>query len=331
LLMTRFILIATAFILMMPATAAGPRLNQIQIIGTHNSYHVKPEEPFYSQIKAAYPDAITWDYSHAPLDKQLDRGVRSFELDVYHHPDGTRVLHVPRFDPGTTCERFVECLEVVRGWSQGHPRHVPVILLVELKDEEVPLLQESILPFDEKALDQLDAEIRGVFNADELLEPDDVRGDAPSLSDAVRSHGWPAIDDVRGQVMFVLHARGIHAERYTAKSPSLEGRAMFLESQEGQPYAAFFIRNDPRDENIAKLLEQGYLVRTRADSGLKQGAEGDPRRRDAAFVSGAQVIHTDFPPGEAHADTGYVVSFESGAARCNPVTSGADCHDVSEE
>jgi len=42
--------------------------------------------------------------------------------------------------------------------------------------------------------------------------------------------------------------------------------------------------------------------------------------KDVALASGAQMVHTDFPVGEAQAGTGYVVSFPTPVqARCNPV------------
>ncbi|MCP4644047.1 MAG: hypothetical protein GY851_26630 [bacterium] len=307
-----------------PGAETALRMNQMQVVGTHNSYHVKPPEPLFSQIKVVYPDAVTWDYTHAPLDVQLERGVRSFELDVYHDPAGTKVLHVPQYDKGTTCETLVDGLTTIREWSKAHPRHVPVIVLVELKDEPISQVATPILPFDKAAIDQVDREIRQVLNEKRLLTPDDVRGDAATLSDAIHTDGWPLLEEVRGTVMLVLHARGAHARHYTAGSPSLEGRAMFIESRVGTPYASVFIRNDPRDPGIPELVKQGYIVRTRADSDLRQAAANNTARRDAAFPSGAHIVSTDFPPGEAHADTGYVVALPGGAcARPNPVNGGS--------
>jgi len=41
------------------------------------------------------------------------------------------------------------------------------------------------------------------------------------------------------------------------------------------------------------------------------------------------VAATDFPPGQAHEDTGYVVQFDDTgrAQRCNPVTAPPGCAD----
>ena len=78
------------------------------------------------------------------------------------------------------------------------------------------------------------------------------------------------------------------------------------------------VLDGPSDPLIAKMVDRGYIVRTRADSGLKPDAPGKPSRRDKAFASGAHIISTDFPTGEPHAETGYTVEFAGGApARVN--------------
>ncbi len=50
------------------------RTNQVQVLATHNSYHIQQDVPIAS--------SPTTQYTHAPLDQQLDLGVRGFELDV---------------------------------------------------------------------------------------------------------------------------------------------------------------------------------------------------------------------------------------------------------
>ena len=47
-----------------------------------------------------------------------------------------------------------------------------------------------------------------------------------------------------------------------------------------------------------------------------------------ALVCSTQIVSTDFPSGEAHGLTGYVVSLPgSHATRCNPVNGGEACDD----
>ncbi len=301
---------------------AALRMNQLQVVGTHNSYHVATPGAFHDLLAKAQPDALEWEYTHAPLDTQLDRGVRSLELDVYHDPAGTKVMHVPRYDEGTNCKTFVEGLRTVQKWSAAHRNHVPILILVELKYEAIPFV--NVLPFDAKALDQLDSEIRSVYGPDQLLVPDDVRKEGLTLADSIRQQGWPLLEKVRGKVMLVLHARGIHAELYTSGRPSLEGRAMFIESQEGKPYACVFILNNARDPEIARKVKEGFIVRTRADANVVAVANGAVDKRQAALDSCANVISTDFPNGEADPKTGYVMQLPGNVpARSNPVNGPA--------
>ncbi len=300
--------------------SASLRMNQIQVIATHNSYHEMPGEPLFSMVKAAYPDAATWAYAHRPLPEQLDSGVRGFELDLYYNPEGIRVFHVPQFDMNSNCDTFVDCATALRDWSRAHPKHVPIIVLLELKEEDIPQANVRVVPFDAAAMAQLEQELLSVFDPAQLIRPDDVRGDAPTLREAITTKGWPKLDDARGRVMFVLHTGNtLYAEGHA----TLEGRAMFLQAQAEEPYAAVYVLNNPESPEIPQRVKQGFIVRTRADANMKEAIANDTSRRDQALASGAQLITTDYPAGEPHGDTGYVVELESGAvARVNPVAGG---------
>src|SRR5690606_29092475 len=141
--------------------------------------------------------------------------------------------------------------------------------------------------------DALDAEIRSVFPADRLIEPDDVRGGLPTLEEAVLTEGWPTIDSTRGDVIFTLDNE---RDGYRAGHPSLEGRVAFTPSTPGQPDAAFLKMNDPLGANqqlIADRVQAGYVIRTRADEPVITAQTGDTTQRDAALASGAQWISTD--------------------------------------
>jgi hypothetical protein len=209
----------------------------------------------------------------------------------------------------------VDCLNTVRAWSLANPGHVPISFLLEGKVEAL-LLDPSVFPLDSAAFDRLDAEILSVFPRASLVTPDDVRGDYPTLEAAVLERGWPLLDDVRGKVMFVLHESGRERDLYTEARPSLEGRPMFVRSEPGRPDAATLVVDTPRVDRIQELTRAGYWVRTRADSGIRPA----PERLEQALASGAHVISTDFPPGEACEDTGYVAAFPDGApARLNSV------------
>ncbi len=66
------------------------RLNQIQVVGSHNSYHIEPSPAVRSLIATAGErQAQGLDYTHPPLAQQFSgRGVRQIELDLFHDPEG---------------------------------------------------------------------------------------------------------------------------------------------------------------------------------------------------------------------------------------------------
>lgn len=336
-------------------------LNELQFVGSHNSYHIAPEAPILQwlawgasvvpEVASALGDPQQLNYTHAPLTTQLARGVRSFELDIFADPTGGRfanpllpellhldvakptgmdepgmkVVHIQDIDFRSTCPTLVGCLGELRAWSDANPDHLPIVINLELKDDQLPapFNGTSIVPFDAAQLDAVDAEIAGVLG-DRLITPDDVRGDAPDLRTAVSTVGWPSVAESRGRFLFFIDNAGMR-DPYLEGHPSLQDRVMFTSSGEGQPDGAVLKENEPGDgARIRSLVEQGYLVRTRADADV---VSPDPATRDVALASGAQIVHTDFPPGESHGTSGYVVSFGTRvAARCNPVlTTLATC------
>ena len=165
-------------------------------------------------------------------------------------------------------------------------------------------------------------EILSVFAPTEILTPDRVRGQFATLPEAIRAHGWPALDAVRGLVMFALDNEGSVRDRYLEGHPALRDRVMFASVAPEDPAAAWFKINDPiKDfDRIQKLVREGFLVRTRADADTRQARANDVTQRDKALASGAQFISTDYPePDRRFSD--YSVRFPGGqVARSNPVS-----------
>jgi len=345
------------------ALHAAPRLNELQYIGSHNSYHAgfaPSEATFWKRMDPA--SFAMLDYRHPPLPQQLDDGVRQIELDLYAdakggrytHPaiveqiakaglppapaiappgvmekPGIKVMHVQDLDQRSTCQPLVACLQDVRAWSRRHPGHLPIFILLETKQSPLQLGFPTVQPepFDGAAMDALDAELRSVFAPGEYLSPDQVRGDAPTLNAAILARGWPALAETRGKVVFLLDQRSAGSS-YLPGHPSLRGRVCFTNAVAGEADAAFTERNDGSAEEIARLVKAGYLVRTRTDADLKEPARNDTTRRDSMLASGAQLLSTDFPTHEAAA-SGYVVRFDGDAvARCNPQLPNARCDGV---
>ncbi len=309
-----------------PVIAEPLRLNHIQVIGTHNSYHVRPADYIFETLSGWNAEVMAWDYTHDPLDVQLNNGVRNFELDIHPFTDGFAVLHVPVVDEESTCPIFVDCLRVVYDWSQRNPRHIPVSFLLEFKMREALMAGKPLMEIDDAMFDAFEQTILSVFPRERLITPDDIRGDNPTLTEAVHARGWPTLAESLGKVFFVLHNRSELRQVYTEGHKSLEGRLMFVNSSPERDDAAYIVVDNPYSDSIPELIGRNMLVRVRADAGLRQARRGDVQRRDTAFSSGAHVISTDFPNGKAHPDTGYVVAFpENAPARCNPLFSPEDC------
>ena len=341
---------------------AALKLNQIQVIGTHNSYHagIAPSEARLWQLRS--PDGFrSLDYRHRPLAQQLDSGVRQIELDIFAdskggrfaHPAGPRmvaeahlppdppfdpngvmmkpgfkVMHIQDIDYRSTCQPFTACLKEVRQWSHAHPHHIPVFILVETKQgsSEGSMQLTPAEPFTSSTFDALDAEIRSVFSPNEIITPDDVRGRYPSLNEAVLAGNWPTLKSARGKVVFLMDQRPM-GPVYLEGHPSLRGRVLFTNAVPGAPDAAFTELNDGPASEITSLVRKGYLVRTRTDDSTREARIDDTRRRDAMMASGAQILSTDYPASEPARWQGhYSVSLPGNVvSRCNPVNAPADC------
>ena len=336
-------------------------LNEVQVLGSHNSYHLLPRPALLQLLLALDPQFQGFVYQHLPLDQQFEtQGVRQIELDVFYDPlgghygtrkvlpllgddgmappimfePGMKVFHVQEVDFESTCLTLVDCLRTIRSWSADNPRHLPIAVLIEAKDDAIidPANLGFVvpLPFDGAAFDALDAEIRSVFPPRKLITPDDIRGTHATLEEAVLTDGWPTLRESRGKVMFLLDNEGKQSI-YTAGHPNLEGRVLFTNANPGDPDAAFIKRNDPFDAGIPSLVADGYLVRTRADADTVESRTNNTAPRDAALASSAQYVSTDYPVPNLDFSPYFVAIPGGHVARCNPVNAPVACDDAALE
>lgn len=312
-----------------------------------------------------HPNTVTMSeglkYDHPTFDVQLDSGIRSLEMDVYYDPTGNRfntpagyevlkkmgihdlapyntdgleepgfkMLHIADFDFRSHYTTFRAGLVALKQWSDKHTGHLPIFIMVEAKDKGIPIFPNSaeVLPFDEKAFDQLDAEVLEVLGREKLVTPDDVRERYPTLREAVRSGNWPTVKACRGKFIFLLlpTTAGINrVSSYAKNRPNLEKRIMFVQSEPNDTFASFILLDNAlvRQSEIQSLVKQGYIVRTRSDIETYEAKINDHRRAEAAFKSGAQIISTDFfRQGNGYHTSYYVQLPGGGAARPNPVNS----------
>jgi len=301
------------------------RMNALQTVGSHNSYKAAIAPLEMASLRRINPKAAdTLDYGHDPLTRQLDDGARQLEIDFVYDPDGGRymtplgrkltpdttpydlstmarpgmkVIHVPDIDYRVVCQPFVACLQEVRAWSKAHPDHVPILIIFNLKQDQLKVPGAvPLLPFDAKAMDAVDAEIRSVFKDGELITPDRVQGRRKTLREAVLAGGWPTLKAARGKVMFAMDESPAVTAVYRGARKNLEGRAAFINSEEAWPAAAYLTLNEPVElqARIQAAVKAGFIVRTRADADTWEARSNDRARQAAAFASGAQYVSTDY-------------------------------------
>jgi hypothetical protein len=147
------------------------KLNQIQVIASHNSYHMRTDKAvlrFLRNLHALHLlpknlDPKELDYTNEPLSVQLGKyGVRGLELDIYNDPTGGRfadrrglawvlkrskskdpemykpgfkMIHITDFDFNSTNATFKGALKEIKAWSDANPSHLPVFINVETKTD----------------------------------------------------------------------------------------------------------------------------------------------------------------------------------------------------
>ncbi len=333
-----FILGLSFFIQIKKATAQTPddslKINEIQIIASHNSYRKLTHKPIFRWVKFFKPlippayDPLAWDYQHLPLPEQFDQyNVRGIELDIYYDPQGGRyykrkgnwlvfqsaksrnpellkpgfkLIHIPDVDYNSHYTTFKDALTALKIWSDAHPQHIPLFVNVEIKNaalgDYIPMKTlPKAIPFSVQAADALDAEIQSVFG--EALNQ-------VITPDKVRK-SFPVLNDaVRADKLPNLKeakgkiffiADGCEAT-YAQGHPSLSGRVMFTYAPPRTPECVFIIANDSKgqQDSIRQWVKEGYMVRSRCDSDTYEARKGDFSSRDAAFASGAQILSTDY-------------------------------------
>lgn len=157
------------------------KINQIQVIASHNSYHLKTDSVVFAFLTAldslgllpsSYsPKGI--DYWHLPVEEQFNNyNVRGLELDIYNDPNGGqfyyragptfsgypntsnepklmepgfKIIHIVDFDYNTNYITFKDALQAIYNWSVAHPNHLPIFINIEAK-EDVPADVLTTLP-----------------------------------------------------------------------------------------------------------------------------------------------------------------------------------------
>lgn len=328
------------------------KINEIQVIGSHNSYKkaILPEVYSYLAKKDTLNFLPRIQYEHIPVPEQLDLGLRNLEIDVYAdskggkyaHPKildlvktmqafdpegkmkkpGYKMIHITDIDYQTWYYTLEDCLKDLKKWSESHPDHDPVFITLEPKDGKANKFGTEPEHYTSKLFDDLDNELKNYLGKDKIITPDDIKGSYKTLNEAVLSKNWPKVKDAKGKFVFVLDNNSENRDLYAKDHPSLKGRMMFTNSTPGTPEAAILFMNEPQKDSskIQDLVKQGYIIRTRADADTMEARSEDYSRFEKAKESGAQIITTDYYLPSKLFKSNFKISFDNKTyERKNPV------------
>jgi hypothetical protein len=322
-------------------------LNEYQWFGSHNSYKRALPAILYNELAQLDRHAANQiNYAHPSLQRQLDTGLRQLEIDVVNDPlghqyqyaemesrlhqvwlteeerhtlaqPGFKVLHIPHVDVLSHCVTFQACLKQLVSWSDNHPNHFPIVVMINAKENQPSFITKPPpVAFTSDTYSALDDLIKKVMGH-RLVSPDDIRGSHTTLRDAVVTGGWPSADSLKGKWLFLFDGNDSQRALYRKNHASLHGRSMFASYEPNSDEAAIFIRNNPIElsADITKLVRQGFMVRTRADANLSASPQAKAKQREAAINSGAQIISTDFYAQSPQAKKyGYQAEFADGTS-----------------
>jgi hypothetical protein len=292
---------------------AGPArpltIEALQVIGTHNSYHKAPTIAFDASHK----------YTHLPLDQQFAGGVRAIELDLHLRSDGVfEVYHISIIDPNSTCATFDACLGVVATWSTAHPRHVPIFIWLELKDDT------GGQPIND--LVAIENVISKVFAREKLITAAWLKGSYGSPHERIATAGWPTLDDARGKVMFAIINRDDRTKAYAHDFTSLDDRLMFVNAAADQLTMSWAsitkVDNVDQTDVIANAHAAHLIVATNVCA-VNMSDDQCTMLLSSGVSGGIHMLHDDLP----FAVTGraYHAALPGGSPGCNPVTAPAGC------
>ena len=331
------------------------KLNQIQVIGSHNSYKMAIDPPLFRLLKQTDSTmAKHIEYSHISIPEQLTLGLQNLEIDIYADAQGGKYAQpkgleweknekdVPPFDPEGLMKQpgfkvfhiqeidfrrhvltFNQCLQQLKAWSEANTSHLPIFITMNAKDEAIKrpgfTVPEKFTP---AVFDELDKTILQTLGREKIIIPNDIRANHPTLESAVLAGNWPTLDKAKGKFIFILDETGEKRAAYIQNYPALKDRVLFANAEPGTPEAAFLILNNPLQDStrIKEMVAKGYIVRTRADAETMEARQNDTRKFAAACRSGAQIITTDYYRKSTHFPSDYAVSFPTGTfARINPL------------
>src|SRR5262245_44647601 len=266
-----------------PDQIDGLRLNQIQVVGSHNSYRRRTYEPIFQLVKslaASLPDDLSpdsLDYDHLPLPQQLvDYRMRGLEIDLFNDPEGgqyynrqglrfvtppepvasnipellepgLKVLHMPDIDYETHHYTFRSALQTIAAWSDAHPMHVPLAIQLETKESTIADALPSLMLTTAVPFDAAAAASIDTEIRAVFAESRIITPDEVRGTHATLEEAVLAggwPTLAAARGRVLFFMEGAAVDEYVAGAPGLVGRLVFANSQPGDAHAAVVIAND---------------------------------------------------------------------------------------
>ncbi len=281
----------------------GIKLNEIAILGTHNSYQTLATAE--TRFLMGIIDAITlkklglntFDFEMDTLTEQLEMGVRNVEIDIETLDKDNKiefkVTHNSLIDNASSAYDFEKALKEIKMWSDNNPNHIPVIIIVEPKSFVIEIngMKKFSLEY-AKELEKIVADTLG----ESLLTPADMLRDYESFKEMREKDDWISLKEAQGKILVLLHDCDV-TESYIALDETIRTQKMFpmlRYDDRNESYTSFILENDPwnADSRKAESIDECKLIiRTRADKYPNYSAE----RYEVTENCGSQIITTDFP------------------------------------
>jgi len=285
------------------------KLNEIQMLATHNSYKKTGSDigKFFVGLGDSFEEARALKYGYKNLTDQFEAGVRSMEFDLRLRKTQFVLTHVPLVDNSSVAPDFAQALEEIYLYSSNNPNHIPIIILMEIKDDWM-ILDHALQVIEPEDLENLNILLTEKLK-DQLYTPKMMMETGKTLKETVQTTGWPSVNSLLGKVIFVLHP-GNFTDMYYELDETLDSQPMFIgayASGKDQDYASFIVHNNPSVTEIAPLIQENFIVRTRIDSNLMFNQDDF----DQAVLSGAQILTSDFLIGRKDIKASDIIYLEN--------------------
>jgi len=174
------------------------RYHEVSFKASHNSYE-REEAPCFTQL------AWTEGRPHVA-------GCRGLELDIQQSPSNWAwsVAHIGGYS-GSADTQLATYLRALVWWSEENRGHDVVTVLLDLKDTHFADREFPVY---------LDRYILDAMPRQRIFAPGDLMQGTDDLVSAVRTGGWPRLNDLGGRFIFCLSGNEERKATYAATDPA---------------------------------------------------------------------------------------------------------------